>query len=203
MKLLLFCFAVFVTCQIPIPRRPHGTSFGRKDAPVTFEVFVSLPCTDTTKFWREAGKQIIQDYVNTGKVQLLIHQFPLPYFSGSWESSKAANIVHKYQPSRTLQFIEYTLENQDKIFNRALLNKTQLEFRDIIYLEYVRRFDISKEVYDKEMGDVGILLALRDQWKYATERAITGTPDFLVNGVHYRLSNYDYEGFKKLFDSLI
>ena len=52
--------------------------------------------------------------------------------------------------------------------------------------------------------DQTIIRRARYAWKYAAHRGITGTPQFIVNGVHYPAGqDYDLEDWKKMIDNML
>lgn len=52
-------------------------SIGRADAPVTMVEYASLTCSHCAAFNTETLPKIEKDYINTGKVRLVYHDFPL------------------------------------------------------------------------------------------------------------------------------
>ena len=44
----------------------------------------------------------------------------------------------------------------------------------------------------------------RNAWRYAAHRGITGTPQYIVNGVHdYDAIKLDFEGWKRMIDDFM
>lgn len=52
-------------------------SIGRADAPVTMIEYASLTCSHCAAFHTETLPKIKKDYIDTGKVRLVYHDFPL------------------------------------------------------------------------------------------------------------------------------
>ena len=50
---------------------------GSKNAPITMEVFEDFQCPACRNFYETTLKQVIDNYVNTGKVYLIHRDFPL------------------------------------------------------------------------------------------------------------------------------
>jgi hypothetical protein len=80
--LIFFLINIIINEEIKVPKIYHGHSFGNKSANVKLEIFINLPCPDTKTFWDVSGSKIYREYVSTGKVHLILHQFPLPYVFG-------------------------------------------------------------------------------------------------------------------------
>src|SRR6266852_1376804 len=59
------------------PRTPRGEFFlGRADAPVTFEEFGDFQCPACGEFARTTEPTFKQQYVDTGKVKFVWHDYP-------------------------------------------------------------------------------------------------------------------------------
>ena len=56
--------------------------------------------------------------------------------------------------------------NGAAIANGKVFNKTGSELRDLIFQEFVSKFGISKEIYDKEISDSKTAILLRDGMFY-------------------------------------
>ena len=57
---------------------PAVKSYGSKNAPIMLEVFSDYECPSCRAFFETTLRTMISDYVNSGKVYLLHHDYPLP-----------------------------------------------------------------------------------------------------------------------------
>jgi protein-disulfide isomerase len=64
---------------------------GSKNAPITIEVFSDFECPACRNFYETSLKQVIDNYVNTGKVYLLHRDFPLPMHPYAVQAARLAN----------------------------------------------------------------------------------------------------------------
>jgi len=90
---------------------PHK-AFGSKNAPIVMEVFSDYQCPSCRAFYLNTNRQLMDNYVSTGKVFLIHRDFPLPmhaYSRVAARYARAAAEIGKIEP------VEQTLyENQEK-----------------------------------------------------------------------------------------
>jgi protein-disulfide isomerase len=68
-----------------------GKSLGSKGAPVTMEVFEDFQCPACGHFYETSLKQVIDNYVTTGKVYLIHRDFPLEMHPYARQAARLAN----------------------------------------------------------------------------------------------------------------
>jgi len=66
-------------------------ALGSKSAPITIEVFEDFQCPACRNFYETSLKQVIDDYVVTGKVYLIHRDFPLEMHPYSRQAARLAN----------------------------------------------------------------------------------------------------------------
>jgi protein-disulfide isomerase len=74
-------------------------AIGSKSAPITMEVFSDYQCPSCGALYEQSLKPMISDYVASGKVYLVHHDFPLPIHKYGYEAARwvnAAAVVGKY-----------------------------------------------------------------------------------------------------------
>ena len=75
-------------------------AMGNNNAPIIMDVYSDFQCPHCKHFHDELQPQIVQNYVNSGKVYLIHHDFPLPSFKYSREAALyaiAASRFSKYE----------------------------------------------------------------------------------------------------------
>jgi protein-disulfide isomerase len=70
---------------------PGAKSLGSKNAPITMEVFEDFQCPACGNFYETSLKQVIDEYVNTGKVYLIHRDFPLDMHPYARQAARLAN----------------------------------------------------------------------------------------------------------------
>jgi protein-disulfide isomerase len=82
------------TASSPAPNLNNSSdrkSLGSKSAPITMEVFSDFQCPACRNFYETTLKQLIDNYVNTGKVYLIHRDFPLEMHPYSRQAARFAN----------------------------------------------------------------------------------------------------------------
>src|SRR5580658_9367712 len=90
---------------------PHE-GLGSKNAPIVMEVFSDFQCPACKTLFVSTNRQLMDNYVNTGKVYLIHRDFPLPMHAHSKvaaEYSRAAAQIGKLEPVQEVLF-----QNQEK-----------------------------------------------------------------------------------------
>src|SRR5579883_1487945 len=90
---------------------PHK-AFGSKNAPVIMEVFSDFQCPACRALYLNTNRQVMDNYVNTGKVYLIHRDFPLQmhaYSKVAAEYARAAAEIGKVEQVEQILF-----QTQDK-----------------------------------------------------------------------------------------
>ena len=90
---------------------PHA-AFGSKNPPIVMEVFSDFQCPACKTLFMTTNRQVMDNYVSTGKVYLIHRDFPLPMHAHSQvaaQYSRAAAQIGKFEPVEQALF-----ENQEK-----------------------------------------------------------------------------------------
>src|ERR1700719_2940226 len=96
----------------PAPDVDPREAFGSKNAPIVMEVFSDFQCPACKTLFLTTNRQLMDNYVSTGKVYLVHRDFPLPMHAHSQvaaQYSRAAAQVGKFEPVEQALF-----ENQEK-----------------------------------------------------------------------------------------
>ena len=89
-------------------------SMGSRSAPIIMEVFADFQCPQCRNFYLTTTKQVIDNYVSTGKVYLIHHDFPLSMHTYSHQAARWANAAATLGPG-VFETVEQALySNQDK-----------------------------------------------------------------------------------------
>jgi protein-disulfide isomerase len=111
MLLLGSAFAVAAS-QSAVPDIDPHVAFGSKNAPIVMEVFSDFQCPACKTLFMTTNRQVMDNYVSTGKVYLIHRDFPLPMHAHSQvaaQYARAAAQIGKFEP------VDQTLfDNQEK-----------------------------------------------------------------------------------------
>jgi protein-disulfide isomerase len=90
---------------------PHE-AFGSKSAPISMEVFSDFQCPACKTLFTTTNRQLMDNYVSTGKIYLIHRDFPLPMHAHSRVAAhyaRAAAQIGKLDPVQEVLF-----QNQEK-----------------------------------------------------------------------------------------
>jgi protein-disulfide isomerase len=93
------------------PGAPVKT-IGNRNAPITMEVFSDFQCPACKTLFTSTNRQLMDNYVSTGKVYLIHRDFPLPmhaYSRIAARYARAAAQIGKFEPVEQVLF-----QNQEK-----------------------------------------------------------------------------------------
>jgi len=68
-----------------------GKTLGSKSAPITMEIFEDFQCPACGNFYETSLKQVIDNYVSTGKVYVVHRDFPLDMHPYARQAARLAN----------------------------------------------------------------------------------------------------------------
>jgi protein-disulfide isomerase len=82
-------------------------SMGTKSAPITLEVYSDFQCPSCRLFFLNATTPLMNDYVASGKVYFIHHDFPLPMHAHSHDAAKWANAAAEIGKFREVEAALY------------------------------------------------------------------------------------------------
>lgn len=95
--------------KISLAEITAGKSLGTKGAPILMEDFADFQCPMCRSVFLGITRQLIDEYVTTGKVYLVHHDYPLPIHAHSREAAKWANAaaaIGKFQEVETALYMK-------------------------------------------------------------------------------------------------
>ncbi len=144
-------------------------SVGRADAPVTIIKYASLTCPYCRQFQLTTYPQLKREYIDTGKVRLIIREFPIGFQSGA-----ATIALRCAPPERYFELYEKFLSQQGAWVSQEVR-------RDPIF-KIASQVGLSRAKFDacyENQGMIGALNAVKDRGRTL---GVIGTPNFFVNG---------------------
>ncbi len=195
-SLLIFLIEIASTVSYDI----DDPVLGNKDAKVTIIEFSDYQCPFCRKFWTDTLPELKKNYIDTGKVKLVLRDFPLVSIHPSAQiASEAAECVR--EKGRDSAYFKY----HDKLFEEQ--NKLDSGTKSGPVTKTVQFTAADLKKWAKELGyDIGSCL---DDGKYSSEvekdladgsaAGVQGTPSFFINGKMLG-GAYPYSEFKKIVD---
>jgi protein-disulfide isomerase len=81
--------------------------YGSKSAPVTMEIFTDYQCPTCGAFFEQTLRPMINDYVASGKVYVIHHDFPLQMHAYSGQAARWANAAAEVGQFETVEAALY------------------------------------------------------------------------------------------------
>ena len=196
--LFLFVFLIFYILK-PIQAyaavleiKEDDFVIGDKNAPITVIEYASMSCVHCADFHQTTLRQLIKEYVDTGKIKIVFRDFPLNYpaLMGSMVL-QCVNQEIRYEYLSALFILQSTWVKQEiDIVKKELFKIMQAG-------------GMTKDQFNECLDDVEleqkILQGLID---VQNEFNIGTTPSFLINGTLLE-GNKPFKDFKKIIDNII
>ena len=165
-------------------------ALGDPDAPVKIVEYVSMTCPHCADFHNNTFKQIVTDYVDTGKVQFIVREFPFD------PRATAAIMLARCAPEEQFfTMVDVLLQQQS---NWARAQDAAQALLDISKLAGFTQESFEACLTDQQLvDDVNAVRA-----RAATEFGVQSTPTFLINGKRYT-GNMSVERMSALIDSML
>lgn len=177
------------------PRMAHAVDLGEPaigdpNAPVTIIEFASLTCPHCANFHVSTLPELEKRYIDTGKVRLVLRDFPLDEMA-----LKASVIAHCAGPDRYPQFVQVFFSQQA---SWARSSNPEQALRQLAQLGGLGADKIDACLADKSLEDAILQARLDGQQKYNIE----STPSFIIDGKTHS-GDQGVEKFVELIDPLI
>jgi protein-disulfide isomerase len=174
-----------------------GTTFpdktiGKESAPVIIDEYISLTCPHCAEFYLHTLPEIEKRYVKTGKVKMVIHDYPLDGLS-----LKAAALARCMPPDEYFPFLQILYDNQAKWAVAGNADK--------ILVQYARLGGLDEDRARFCLNDPNIQGAIVAERSAAEQMYdIQSTPTFVFNkGVEKMAGASDIDGFAVIIDRML
>lgn len=166
--------AVDVSKLKPIENPPvlKGDDFviGAADAPITMFEYFSLSCSHCAQFHHETFPKIKETYIDTGKVRLVLRDYPL-----NRQALVAAMIAHCQSPVRYLGIIDYLFQTQE-----------QWAVQDFMapLTKIANTAGVDSQAMQQCLADEALQKKIvESRQEGANSYQVNGTPAFFINGI--------------------
>ncbi|WP_341711951.1 thioredoxin domain-containing protein [Erythrobacter sp.] len=170
-----------------------GTLVGNPDAPLKLIEYGSLTCPTCARFGIEGSDELLNDYVNSGRVSFEVRQFaihgPIDLLLGRLTKCGTVEAIVPLadQVWKSHEEIMAPLTSNQAAFEAAM--RLPIEQRFVVaaeqmgYLEFFAQRGLSEDQARSCLADAAKLQEDADlTQKYANEFKISGTPTFVLNG---------------------
>ncbi|MBN2306868.1 DsbA family protein [Candidatus Peregrinibacteria bacterium] len=143
---------------------------GDEKAPVTMVEFTDYQCPFCGRYSRETLPQIVENYINTGKVKYVLRDFPLGNHPDAGPAGNAAECIREQGGDD--MYYDY----HDILFNnQSELSKEKLK-------EYAADFSIDQNEFASCMDSNKYAEEMKADFDDGNSYGVRGTPAFFING---------------------
>jgi len=142
-----------------------GSLIGKPDAPVTIVEFTDYQCPFCSRFFKNTYPQLKKNYIDTGKVRLVIKDLPLgfhPHARKAAQASRCAGDQGKF------------IAMHDMLYNNA--KKLDVHF----LAQYAQQIDLDVSQFTQCLNSERHLAQIDKDTNQAMQNGITGTPSFVI-----------------------
>jgi protein-disulfide isomerase len=161
------------TINAPTGVTPEGFAYkGSPEAAVTVIEYGDFQCPSCTAFATQQEAGIDQQYVETGKVRFIYHDFPLPQHNNAViaaAAARAAGAQGKFWPMHDLLFAR----------QRAWSSSSAIQ---PLLSSYAEAIGLDRAVFDQDIKSETFVAALEAARQQSGQRGVQATPTFEVNG---------------------
>jgi len=169
---------------------PGDIGIGNPEAPVVVIEYFSLTCPHCMQFHRDIFPKLRTDFVETGKVRLILRDFPL-----NEPALDAAKLAHCGGLERYFAFVEALFDNFEKWTNAE-------NYRDVLSqigeLGGVSRAAFEACLNDKQLEARILSIQLDGEQRHA----VSSTPTLVINGKTHA-GGMSIQKFGDLFAKLV
>ena len=168
-------------------------TIGSYDAMVKIKVFSSLTCPHCANFHIKVIPEIKKKYVESGKVQIILIDFPLDQ-----AAFNASKLLHCLDQKRRIRFLDTIYETQTEWANGSNINDINNNLKKI-----VKNLGISSEQFEKCITDEGISDKILNGRIEANQKySINSTPTIVINEKKLE-GSASFENIKKKIEKII
>ncbi|MBU0635862.1 thioredoxin domain-containing protein [Candidatus Micrarchaeota archaeon] len=140
---------------------------GSPDAPVSIVEFSEFECPYCSRFYNDAHKQIIKQYVDTGKARIAFAHFPLSFHSNARPAANAAECAGEQG-----KFFEM----HDKMF------ENQSALSDASYAQWAEELGLDTTQFSECYSSTKYDNVVSSDFQIGQSVGVSGTPTVFVNG---------------------
>ncbi len=179
-----------------------GAAVGKDDAPLKLEQYEDFQCPFCLKYTAEQEGQIIEEYVKTGKVQIVYRQFP-----GLGTESLRAGIASQCAAEQN-RFWDYKYELFHVQAEAGQLSAEKLNvgrFSDEKLKSIAKGLGLDTGKFDQCFAGADALKVIEDDQRAGRAIGIRGTPSFAINGLAMGAAGapQNFDDWRKILDDAL
>lgn len=175
--------------QVTVGDSPY---LGNKNAKITVVEFADFRCPFCERFFQDAEKQIIANYVNTGKAKFVFKHYAFLGQESVWvsEAAECANEQDKFW-----EYHDWLYDNQALESDLAYYSKANL-------IKYAGRVGLDVNKFSFCLSSDKYSSRVNSDYSQGQSAGVTGTPTVFING-QMIVGAQPFSVFKTAIDALI
>ena len=166
---------------------------GENSAPVKIKIFSSFTCPHCANFHFTIVPKIEEEFINSGKVQLIFIDFPLDQ-----AALNASKLLHCIDRNRRLDFMNVIYKNQNQWTQASNINEINNNLKKIF-----KDLGINLEKFDECLINVDIEdKILNGRIEASRKYSIKSTPTIVINENKFE-DSVNFKNIKKRIEKLI
>ena len=191
--ILIYLFFCSKSYSDSIATNINPVVLGQDKAPVKIKIFSSLTCPHCANFHINVIPEIENEYIKTGKVQLIFIDFPLDQVAFN-----ASKLLHCLDKKKQILFLDTIYEKQNEWTSGSDINEINKNLKKI-----VMNFGINSTQFDKCLIDENISdKILNERIKANRKYSIKATPTIIINEKKLE-GSISFKNIKKKIEKLI
>lgn len=166
----------------------YAAAKGPEDAPVTVMEFADYQCSHCANFASLPGPALQRDYVETGKVRMLVYDFPLSRQTAAIPAALAARCAGDQG--------EYWAMHSQLFSNQAEWARSGSP--EGLFADYARDIGLDMGQFNECYSEKTYLEEILASRRYGEQLQVSGTPSIFVNG--RKTEGYSYEAVSSLIE---
>ncbi len=164
---------------------------GNKNAKITIIEFADFRCPFCERFYKDAEKQIIANYVNTGKAKLVFKHYAFLGQESVWasEAAECANEQGKFW-----EYHNWLYDNQASESNLAYYSKANL-------IKYASKVGLNSAQFSSCLNSDKYSTRVAADLSQGKDAGVNGTPTVLINGQSI-VGAQPFSAFKAVIDTI-
>ncbi len=190
--IILALFLTFNNVKSSETRENHVV-FGQDNALIKIKILSSLSCPHCAKFHLEVVPKLKEEYVKTGKAQLIFIDFPLDL-----AAFNASKLLHCSDEKMQMKFLDIIYEEQDNWTSGSNIEEINLSLKKIVKNLGISPSEFDKCLVNEIISDKILNYRIESTQKYA----INGTPTIIINEKKLE-GSVNFKNIKKNIEKLI
>lgn len=170
-------------------------ALGDQDAVVVLEAWEDFTCGACRRFNSENKDRLVEDFVQTGKVEFVYRFFPLPgpqHAPKSYATARAGICVTELSD-------KFWVYHDIMFFGEQGANRTSIES----LTEVASSLGIRERDFVECMGSTATQQALDQSIQEGIDAGVHATPTLFINGVKYEGSYINYDALKTALNNAL